>query len=87
MLSDCHAQRRLMVLPPGPSGLERHAGAPADPQQLMLKRPHRIKFNLMVSAVCEPRSASRASAINRNVDRVFDPSRKDTINGQLGEAV
>jgi hypothetical protein len=64
MLSDCHAQRRLMVLPPGPSGLERHAGAPADPQQLMLKRPHRIKFNLMVSAVCGPRSASRASAIN-----------------------
>ena len=38
----------------------------------------RIKFNLMVSTDCEPTSTSRASAINRHIDRVFDPSRKDT---------
>src|SRR5216684_7065961 len=29
-----------------------------------------MKFYLMVSADCEPTSASRASAINRHVDRV-----------------
>jgi hypothetical protein len=32
----------------------------------------------MVSTDCEPTSTSRASAINRHIDRVFDPSRKDT---------
>jgi hypothetical protein len=36
------------------------------------RRPHRIKFNLMVPADCEPTSVSCASAINRQVDRVIE---------------
>src|ERR1700676_1632621 len=46
------------------------------------RRPRRIKFNLMVSADCEPTSASPASAINRHVDRVSDPSRNGTIDAK-----
>jgi hypothetical protein len=41
----------------------------------------------MVSTDCEPTSASGASAINRYVDLIFDPSREDRINAQrLGDA-
>ena len=37
-----------------------------------------MKFNLMVLADCDPTSDSRGLAIDRQVDRAFDPSRNDT---------
>src|ERR1700686_842456 len=66
------------MLLPNRAGIRRDAF----PQRAMPRRPRRIKFNLMVSADCEPTSASPASAINRHVDRVSDPSRNGTIDAK-----
>jgi hypothetical protein len=68
----------------GPMLLPNRAGVRRDafPQRAMPRRRQRIKFNLMVSADCEPTSALRASAINRHVVRVSDPSRNDTIDAK-----
>jgi hypothetical protein len=57
-----------------------HAAASAEPAFIRqrnylwedARRPHRIKFNLMVPVDCEPTSASCASAVSRLVDRVID---------------
>jgi hypothetical protein len=42
------------------------------PQRAELRRPRRIKFNLIVWADCEPTSVSGAVAINRHVDRMLE---------------
>jgi hypothetical protein len=49
-----------------------HVSTGAKILELAPRPRHQIKFNLMVSADCEPTSASGASASNRQVDRVFD---------------
>jgi hypothetical protein len=56
----------------------------ADPPHVKPRGPHRIKFNLMVSADCEPTSVLRASAMNRHLDRVEQRIR-ETIRCMLKE--
>jgi hypothetical protein len=62
-----HPHRQGEINGGGSKGIAKGRDLMAQVGGKLARRPHRIKVNLMVSAVCEPTSGERASAINRYV--------------------